>query len=298
MDAKFHPAIAAIRSGDIDQLKSLIYQDPTLATGRSSKSHPTLLQCLVLDARDVPNQVEMAKLLIDAGAEINGPLVACSSGNNVEVAAGLLDAGALINGAGAWSPLEEALYWGSDDIREFLLERGATVHNLRIAAGLGRLDVIEGFFNAESGLKPEAGEIHWPFEDQLTSNLPKPVKDKLQSTIDGWSHHSRDIVNNAFVYACLQGRVEAARLLLQKGAEINAIPPGFHYAGTGLHNAAAKGRRSMVEFLIEQGADPNSRDDERGGSPADWAAYSGHAELQRYLEQIASARLHDTTKAT
>jgi len=71
MDAKFHPAIAAIKSGDLEGLRSLLAQDPTLATARSSNSHPTLLQRLTLDARDVPNKVETAKLLIDAGAEIN-----------------------------------------------------------------------------------------------------------------------------------------------------------------------------------------------------------------------------------
>lgn len=50
MDTKFHPAIAAIKSGDVDGLKSLVSQDPSLATTRSSRSHPTLLQCLVLDS--------------------------------------------------------------------------------------------------------------------------------------------------------------------------------------------------------------------------------------------------------
>jgi hypothetical protein len=135
MDKKFHPAMAVIKSGDIDTLKSLIDQDPTLATGRSSCGHPTLLQCLALDARDVPNQVGMAEVLVDSGAEINGPLVACASGNNAEVAAVLLDAGALINGAGNWSPLEEALYWRCDDARDFLVGRGASVHNLQTTGG-------------------------------------------------------------------------------------------------------------------------------------------------------------------
>ena len=297
MDVKFHAAMAAIKAGDIEELKSLIDQDPTLATGRSSKSHPTLLQCLALDARDVSNQVDMAKVLIAAGAEINGPLVACASINNVEIAAALLDSGALINGAGAWSLLEEALYWGNDDIRDFLLERGATVHNLRIAAGLGRLNVIEGFFNADGSLTHAAGEIHWPFEDPLTSNLARPVKEQLQSTIDCWSHQRRDIVNNAFLYACLQGRIEAARLLLQKGAEINAIPPGFHYKGTGLHYAAVNGQRSMVEFLIEAGADANAKDQEREGSPASWAAHGGHPKLAERLEHIAKAQLGEKTQA-
>src|SRR6266481_1808728 len=296
MDAKFHPAIQAIKSGDIQLLKSLVTTDPTLATSRSSKSHPTLLQCLTLAARDVSNEVEMARVLIDAGAEINGPLGACASGNNVEVAAALLDAGAEINGMGSWSPLEEALYWSSNDVRDLLLKRGASVHNLRIAAGLGRTDLIESFFNSDGSLKPEAGVIAWPFGDPQDSNLPAQIKEELQAKIEAWSNESQNIINNAFIYACMHNRIDAAKLLLDKGAEINTIPPGFDYAGTGLHNAAVNGHRAMVEFLIESGADANIRDEENRGSAAGWAAYGGHQELSDYLEQIAKAQA--TTQQT
>jgi ankyrin repeat protein len=245
---------------------------------------------LTLDARDVPNIGEMARALIDAGAEINGPLVACASGDNAEVAATLLDAGAAINGTGVWSPLEEALYWGSNAVRDLLLARGASVHNLRLAAGLGRVDLIESFFNADGTLRPEAGELHWPFEDSLTSNLPKPIKAELQTTSNGRDDHSREIINNAFAYACMHNRIEAASLLLQKGAEINAIPHGFHYPGTGLHYAAVHGHQSMVEFLIEQGADANAKDRERGSAPASWAAYGCYAELSDFLDRIGKAQ--------
>src|SRR5262245_5072202 len=115
MDSKFHPAMAAIMSGDIDELRSLLRDDPTLATARYSCSHPTLLQGLSIDAINVPNKVEMAKALIDAGSDIDGPLGAAACMNNVEVAAALLDAGAAIDGTGDWSPLEEALYWGQKE---------------------------------------------------------------------------------------------------------------------------------------------------------------------------------------
>jgi ankyrin repeat protein len=290
MDAKFHPAIQAIKSGDIQLLKSLVTTDPTLATSRSSKSHPTLLQCLTLAAQDVSNKVEMARVLIDAGAEINGPLGACASGNNVEVAAALLDAGAEIDGMGSWSPLEEALYWSSNDVRDLLLKRGASVHNLRIAAGLGRTDLIESFFNSDGSLKLEAGKIAWPFGDPQDSNLPAQIKEELQAKIEAWSNESQNIINNAFIYACMHNRIDAAKLLLDKGAEINTIPPGFDYAGTGLHNAAVNGHRAMVEFLIESGADANIRDEKVNGTPAGWADFGGHGELRDYLEQVAKAQ--------
>jgi ankyrin repeat protein len=293
MDRKFNPAIAAIKAGDVDGLKSLVSQDPSLATARSSRSHPTLLQCLVLDAVDLPNKVELAKVLIDAGAEINGPLCAAGSIGNVEVAAALLDSGALINGTGGWSPLEEALYWGNDRVIDLLIERGASVHNLRIASGLGRVDLIEGFFNSDGSLKPEAGKIDWPFGDPLTSNLAKPIKDELLAKIEGWSNTSQNIINNAFVYACMHNRLQTAKLLLQKGADIDAIPPGFDYAGTGLHYAALRGHRTMVEFLLEHGANPSIRDPKVNNSPAGWADYGGHKELSDYLEQIAKAQTQE-----
>jgi ankyrin repeat protein len=288
MDAKFHPAIAAITSGDLDGLKALINKDPSLATARSSKSHPTLLQCLALDAVDQPNKVEMAKVLIDAGADINGPLGAAACIDNVEITALLLDCGAAINGIGNWSPLEEALYWGNQGVIDLLLARGASLHNLRIASGLGRLDLIESFFRSDGSLKLEAGKIDWPFGELAKSNLNCGITKELQAKVAGWSNDAQDVINNAFIYACSRNQIDAARLLLEKGAQINAIPPGFDYSGTGLHYAALNGHRALVEFLIERGADVNIKDTKVGSTPAGWADHGGHPELKNFLDQIAA----------
>lgn len=287
MDAKFHPAIAAIISGNLEALRALLRQDPSLATSRSSCSHPTLLQALALDAVHVSNQVELAQALIDAGAEINGPLGAAACIDNVEITRLLLDNGAALNGTGSWSPLEEALYWNNQGVIDLLLERGATVHNLRLAAGLGRTDLIEGFFESDGSLKPEAGKIDWPFGGLEKSNHPSKIKKELQAKVASWTNDRQSIINNAFVYACMHSHIDAARLLLAKGAEINAVPPGFDFSGTGLHYAALNGHRPMVEFLSAEGADANIKDTKVGGTPAGWADHGGHPELKNYLEQIA-----------
>src|SRR5215216_2382467 len=100
MEAKFHPAIAAINSGDLEKFKALVAADPSLATSRSSRSHPTLLQCVALDGKDKRNNVEMATVLSDAGAELNELLGAAASINNQAVAELLLDRGAAIDGTG------------------------------------------------------------------------------------------------------------------------------------------------------------------------------------------------------
>ncbi|HEY6122955.1 MAG TPA: ankyrin repeat domain-containing protein, partial [Pyrinomonadaceae bacterium] len=235
MDKEFHQAAKAVKTGDLDLFKQSLIDNPSLATARSSTSHPTLLQCVALDGHDVAHNVEMAKLLIDAGAELDDPLVACASIGNLEVGKALLDAGADIEAGGRWSPLEEALYWGNDSFVAMLLERGAAVKNLRAAAGLGRLDLLETFFGSDGRLKPEAGRIDWPFGDPQKSNLNNKIKKGLQTARDAWSNEPRYIINNAFIYACMRDQIEAAKFLLEKGAAVNEMPHGFDYAGTGLH---------------------------------------------------------------
>lgn len=287
MDAKFHPAMEAVRSGDLEKFQALIAADPSLATLRSKTSHPTLLQCVVLDGKGRPNNVEMAQVLIDAGAELNEPLVAAGSINNRPVAELIIDRGGAIDGTGGWSPLEEALYWNSQDVIALLLERGAKLQNLRIAAALGRTDLIESYFNPDGSLKPEAGKIDWPFGNLETiarSNHHEAGKRSLSDRVNSWSQDRQAIINNAFVYACMHGHIDAARLLLEKGAEINVIPGGFDYAGTGLHYAALNGHRGMIEFLLDHAADRNVKDTKVGSTAAGWAEYGGHNELRDLLQ--------------
>ena len=257
MDSKFHAAVSAVRSGDLEKFKAAVEADPSLATARSSRSHPTLLQCVALDGNGKANNVEMARILIAAGAPLDEPFVAAASINNVRVAELLLEHGAAVDGTGGWSPIEEALYWNSTDTLALLLERGARVRNLRIAAGLGRTDLITEFFDRDGPLKPEAGRIDWPFGslDAIEcSNHDPSVRRSLADRMRAWSQDRQGIVDNAFVYACMHGHIDAAELLLEKGAAINAIPGGFDFAGTGLHYAALNGHRAMVGFLLRRGS--------------------------------------------
>jgi ankyrin repeat protein len=286
MDAKFHPAMVAIKTDELERFRALIRQDPSLATSRSSTSHPTLLQCLVLSGNALTNKLEMARILIQAGADLNRPLGACASCDNVEVAELLLDSGAAVNGTGGWSPLEEALYWNARRVINLLLQRGAKIQNLRIAAGLGRVDLIENFFNRDGSLKPEAGTINWPWGDLeviAKSNFDAAGKQSLASRFSSWTNDRQSIINNAFVYACMHGHTVAATLLMDKGAEINTIPGGFDFAGTGLHYAAYNGQKAMAEFLLQHGADRTIKDQKVSGTPADWAEAGQHLDLRDFL---------------
>lgn len=279
-----------MRAADVEKLKALVAADPSLVTSRSTRSHPTLLQAVVLDGKDKPKNVEIVQVLIDAGAELSEPLVAAASIDNRAAAELLLDHGAAIDGTGGWSPLEEALYWNSQTVLPLLLERGAKVQNLRTAAALGRTDLIKSYFNADGTLKTEAGRIDWPFGslDQIAcSNHDAAGKQSLADRVNAWSQDRQGIINNAFVYACMHGHIDAAKLLLDKGAEINIIPGGFDYAGTGLHYAAMNGHRPMVEFLLAHGADRSVKDTKVNSTASGWADYGGHSDLRDLLRSIA-----------
>src|SRR5262245_46381530 len=242
--------MAAIKAGDVGRLRAVIDADPALATARSANSHPTLLQCVVLDARDSPGQLEMARILADAGADLNEPLVAAASADNAAAIAYLLDRGASIDGTGGWSPLEEALYFNNQRARDLLLQRGAKIQNLRIAAGLGRVDVMRTFFKTDGTLLPEAGIVNWPWE----ARSPK---------FASFAQDRQAILDNALIYASMHGHLDAAAFLLDQGARINVIPGGFDYSGGALHYAAFTGQRAMAEFLLARGADVNLRDTKR-----------------------------------
>ena len=71
--------------------------------------------------------------------------------------------------------------------------------------------------------------------------------------------------------AALEGRVSAAELLIDRGAEVDVRRS---LGATPLHDAAFRGEASVVKLLIEKGADVNARD-VQGSTPLHWATYTG-----------------------
>jgi ankyrin repeat protein len=73
--------------------------------------------------------------------------------------------------------------------------------------------------------------------------------------------------------------VEVARLLLERGADVNAR----QQAGWApLHTAAANGDEAMARLLLAHGADRAARTDD-GKTPGDLAVANGHAALGALL---------------
>jgi len=93
--------------------------------------------------------------------------------------------------------------------------------------------------------------------------------------------------------ACFFGHAEAARLLLERGADVNALSTNEHVQTAAIHAAAAAAgdettRYELVELALEHGADPNLP--QGGGFRAiDAARQNGDARVEQLLlEHLAN----------
>ena len=178
--ARFEAAADAIVKGDLRTLQRLLRDDPKLVHAHSTREHgATLLHYVSANGvegyrqKTPANIVEITKLLLDAGAEVDAEadvygggattlgLVATSvhpyrAGVQNPLMQILLDHGAEIDhktsAGNRQSSVLGALANGRGEAAVYLAERGAQL-NLQAAAGVGRMDVVKTFFNEHGGRK-------------------------------------------------------------------------------------------------------------------------------------------------
>jgi hypothetical protein len=95
-----------------------------------------------------------------------------------------------------------------------------------------------------------------------------------------------DDVRTAFGLAVINGNLEAARLSLDAGADVNAFLP-VHAHSTALHQAALAGQVTLVELLLERGARKDQRDTLWAATPLDWAVYEARTGARAVLESTS-----------
>jgi ankyrin repeat protein len=262
------------------------------------------------------------RLLLERGADpahanAHGwtPLHQTAYSNQTALAAMLLDAGAPADRearGGGGTPLVAALFWGHREVCELLAQRGGPhPRNLRVAAGLGRVDLVEALVSAGGRPSPEA-TAHRGFY-RPHSGFPKwqPNEDDPQEALDealAWAARSdrTDVLDvlvqrgarleadvyrgTALAWAAACGRVAAIERLVALGADPSGVGtfggPEHGERVTPLHLAAQNGDVPAVRALLRAGADPTVKDRLYGGTPGDWAANFGHTTA---AELIATA---------
>jgi uncharacterized protein len=97
--------------------------------------------------------------------------------------------------------------------------------------------------------------------------------------------------------ACFFGHVDAARLLLEHGADVNALSRNEHIQTAAIHAAAASNeqgigeakRYELVKLVLDHGADPNLP--QPGGFTAlDAARQNGDTQVEQLLLERGATR--------
>ena len=268
----FEAAVEAIITGDVPALQALLAQFPALATTHSTADHQaTLLHYVtangVEDDKQItpPNIVDIARLLLDAGADLNAnsasyggdltPLVALVSSAHPARAGKMADLvrlfceyGANPDGiAGDGVPLAIAIAFRYPAAIQALVEAGADINRLPFAAAVGDLDAVNTLLSTDLS----------PYNNGFGTITVDPAQIKAIALAAG----------------SMAGHLDIVRALVELSADPNAhvTPPG----GTALHEAAVMNHAEIVEFLLHAGAN-SAAQDHQGFTPLHWAAWEGH----------------------
>jgi ankyrin repeat protein len=88
--------------------------------------------------------------------------------------------------------------------------------------------------------------------------------------------------------AAFGGQAEAARVLLERGADADAMSRHAQIKVRPLHTAAFVGANDVARVLLERGADPNGRAEEIANTALHSAAQNGNAQLVRLLLEFGA----------
>jgi len=259
------------------------------------------------------DDLAMARILIAAGAnartrtriESLTPLYLAAANGDAAMIGLLLQAGADPNAANSngTTPLMQAAASGSGEAVKILLDSGASVNAtestqretaLFFAAAKNRAETIRvlaarganlGVTSKVSQLSAEklvVEDADFPLDAEviLRDNLP-PGDQAAKAALAGRRATARVTGGlTALLLAARDGRLEAARALVESGADVNEASAGDRT--TPLVMAAINGHWAVAKFLAEHGANPNLANSD-GLAPlyatidAQWAPLGGAA---------------------
>lgn len=183
------------------------------------------------------------------------------------------------------SLLMHSLYRSHRDLAELIASKKKTL-DIFEATSLGRLDRLKQCLS-EARIR-DASAINSRSKDGFTAlhfacffSQPEAARLLLESgaAVDAVAANPMQVMP---LHSAASARnLEAARLLLEHGAPVNARQQG---GWAPIHAAAQNGDRPMVELLLKHRADPKLANDE-GKTPAMVAREKGHEEIAALLEQ-------------
>ena len=235
----------ACHTGDIERVRELLRQDPSLANKTGEHEGYYLGAGAPLSNAAAVGRMDIVQLLLDHGAEPNLP--------EEQVAP-------------KGKALYSAVYHGHYEIAKLLLERGA-FPNPPVESSGDALWVSREW-------RPDKR-----MEQLLLSYGATPIQEHKQEDWPAETHNWLRI--SPLHEAARKGDVREAKKLLKSGADLTARDE--HLRSTPLAWAAKFGQLEMVKFLLRQGAPKSLPDDADWATPLAWATRRGHDEIARLL---------------
>ena len=235
----------ACHTGDIERVRELLGQDPSLANRIGEHEGYYLGAGAPLSNAAAAGRIDIVQVLLDHGADPNLPEEQFAPKGRA---------------------LYSAVYHGHYDIAKLLLERGA-FPNPPVESSGDALWVSQEW-------RPDAR-----MEQLLLSYGATPTKGHAG---EDWSPQTHDWLGISPLHeAARKGEVREAKALLDAGADLTARDD--HLRSTPLAWAAKFGQLDMVKFLLERGAPRSLPDDPPWGTPRAWALKRGHDDVARLL---------------
>ncbi|WP_317349377.1 ankyrin repeat domain-containing protein [Pusillibacter faecalis] len=190
-------------------------------------------------------------------------------------------------------PLEIAVFQNDASMIHFLLEHGADPDLaeeqplLLTAARCCGSEMVALFAGQAAKLSPKQKER--AFQEVRWGKRPENI-----SVLEEAGISVAKFGGEAFRAAVSDGQAELAKLLLEKGADINYHKPDmvFPYASTPVTEAARSNDFPMVRWLVEQGADITIVD-KYGDRPYSVAVQNKNQEMADYLKALEPEDWHN-----
>ena len=257
-DPIFRRAVDLIDAGDVAGLRKHLNGHPKLTMqhvtfeGGNYFRNPTLLEFIaenpIRHGKLPTNIVEVAKVIVDAGAEKSA----------MNEALMLVATGSVPRESGAQIPLID-----------LLCDRGADPDTAILPAALHHE------LQSVNALLRRGARMTLPVAASLGRN------DDARRLLVSASSEDRHL---ALSVAADFGHADIVRMLLDAGEDPNRYNPvGGHSHTTPLHQAAGAGHDEVVRLLVERGARLDMKDVLWNGTPAGWARYAGRTEIEQYL---------------